>query len=459
MTKSPYINSMDTQLEMTLSGSGPLAPRLARTRLLKLAETLNLAAHESAFYRNIAAAELKRVAEKLILAARNTISPNEAENLILEVLETLPLTTSEDVARSPESFLTVSQDEVEGLISLPTSGSLGLRKRIFSNREDLINTIEFFKYGMLNLINPDSGPRVGVMMSSFRSGSVGQLLFAAMHEHGVGCYMLDYLPEAPDLLKKWLKSLYIVSPTTLVGLPSQILYLARTSPKPKDLENILLSGETTPKGLIEALEKQWGTEVFVHFGMTEFGLGGAVECRAHKGPHLREADLVAEIIPFPDNPFASETGAADLGQLVLTSLSRRAMPLIRYQTGDLGRLESDPCPCGSVLRRLSVLGRKDDLTSVAKNCSLTLTDLNSLNEALYRLQYVTTFSAVFSRTPELNLNLNLGTIGEINDSWILEARLAIEAVLGQKFSLNIVMDPFASTPAVGGSKPSLIKFV
>ncbi len=98
-----------------------------------------------------------------------------------------------------------------------------------------------------------------------------------------------------------------------------------------------------------------GCEVFAHSGLTETGFGGGVECGAHQGYHLREADLFVEIVdpgtgrPLPDG---------EPGEIVVSTLCRLAMPLIRYRTGDLGHLLPGPCVCGSPFRRLgAVAGR------------------------------------------------------------------------------------------------------
>ncbi len=74
-----------------------------------------------------------------------------------------------------------------------------------------------------------------------------------------------------------------------------------------------------------------------------------MECAAHNGCHLRESELLVEIIdprtcrPLPDG---------EIGEVVLTTLARQAMPLIRYRTGDLARLDRATCGCGGVTARL-----------------------------------------------------------------------------------------------------------
>lgn len=102
------------------------------------------------------------------------------------------------------------------------------------------------------------------------------------------------------------------------------------------------------------LHESFGTEVFDHAGATEVGAWG-FECRAQDGVHFNEAEFIFEIVD-------PATGApADEGELVVTNLGRAGMPVIRYRTGDFGRLHDRPCACGSNYRRLKggVIGRLD----------------------------------------------------------------------------------------------------
>ena len=93
----------------------------------------------------------------------------------------------------------------------------------------------------------------------------------------------------------------------------------------------------------------FGAEIFQHWGMTETGYGGAVDCAGHCGCHLRENELWVEVVDV-DSGAPAPAGA--VGEVVVTTLRRRAVPLIRYRTGDLARLVEEPCRCGSILARL-----------------------------------------------------------------------------------------------------------
>ena len=133
---------------------------------------------------------------------------------------------------------------------------------------------------------------------------------------------------------------------------------------------------TCPRRLSMSWHRSWGCPVFEHYGMTEMGLGGGVQCSAHKGYHLREADLLFEIIdprtgqPVPDG---------ETGEVVFTTLTRKAMPLIRYRTGDLARFIPGPCPCGTLLKRLDrIQGRLTGAVVLDKGHQLSIPDLDDV---------------------------------------------------------------------------------
>jgi phenylacetate-coenzyme A ligase PaaK-like adenylate-forming protein len=194
-------------------------------------------------------------------------------------------------------------------------------------------------------------------------------------------------------------------------VPAQALALANHPLGPglgKTVRSVLLSGDVAPRSLVRAIEGRLPfAKVFLHYGQTEFGLGGAVECRHRLGPHFREADIILEILgPGGESLPAGEIG--EIGEIVLTSLSREAMPLLRYRTGDLGAVVPGICPCGSVFRRLRTFGRLAD--RVAWPGGETM-DLWRICEALYGLPGLTRFRAVSPEAPGWRLRLEVTANG------------------------------------------------
>ncbi len=328
---------------------------LTAWQLAALNETLGLVRRHSPFYRERLAGVPQRPRESLAELSR------------------LPCTSPEDLRDDPLRFLCGSQAQVAHVVTLQTSGtsSGGAPKRLFFGARDLERTVDFFRHGMRALVEP--GQRVMTLMPGPAPGSVGGLLTRALasldvinHVHGL---VLD--PEAAvlDIRKQ--------GSHCLVGLPSQVLalgrYLAAKGRRAPSVSRVLLSGEYAPEPLCREVESLFGCQVFRHYGLTETGFGGGVECAARRGYHLREADLLLEIVdPAGVEPVAE----GQWGEVVITTLQREVMPLLRYRTGDLARFIPEPCPCGSKLRRLdSVVGRLDEAVPLPGGGVLRLHDL------------------------------------------------------------------------------------
>ncbi|MDR3203217.1 MAG: AMP-binding protein, partial [Deltaproteobacteria bacterium] len=399
-------NRLDRLLDSILPGPQPLYDRLSAHRRQKLKRTLRWA-QKTKNYQERAGDGLAKALSILSGQDREEFNSQRDENLIYKAIEELPFTYPSDLALRPDEFLAVSQDDVEGVVSIPTSGSSGLIKRIYSTASDLENIIQFFQYGMLHLVEPGRGDKVSLMMPGRRPGTVGHLLTAALDRWGIACHVADFIPPDISEAQRWFEELIRREPTCLVGLPSQIFYLGRLFPKIPTVKSLLLSGEPAPESIRQALTDDWGSEVFLHYGLTEFGLGGAVECREHKGPHLREADLLAEIV----DTNGRRLNDGEEGELTITSLSRRAMPIIRYRTGDRACLINKLCPCGSVLRRLLVKSRMADDLTFEDQGYLTF---SQLSHEVYELPFLTAFSASYRQRPQKILTLNLG----LSPAWL-----------------------------------------
>ena len=301
----------------------------------------------------------------------------------------LPLTQQSDLRDHGADLTCVSQGDIARVVTIPTSGSTGPPKRVWFTEEDLELTVDHFRHGMRALVRP--GERVLVLMPGTTPGSVGALLRAALARDGVEAEaygFVDSCAHVAERVESW-------GADCLVGVPGQVLRLARSREgraiPPGRLKSVLLSGDHVAGQLRAALERTWGCRVFEHYGSTETGLAGAVQCRAFGGLHVREADLLFEAIdPGTGHP----TPDGELGELVVTTLTRRGMPLIRFRTGDAGRMAAAPCRCGSVLRCLeSVEGRLDEAVDIGNGGVLTM---GELDEAVYAQEWASGFSAAIA---------------------------------------------------------------
>jgi phenylacetate-CoA ligase len=125
----------------------------------------------------------------------------------------------------------------------------------------------------------------------------------------------------------------------------------------------LMGAEPSSEALRAKVESQLGLEVFDIYGLSEIiGPGVAVECAEHDGLHLFEDHFLAEVID-PETGERLPDGCD--GELVLTTLTKTGIPLLRYRTRDRTRLATEPCACGRRLARMTkVHGRTDDMLIV-----------------------------------------------------------------------------------------------
>jgi phenylacetate-CoA ligase len=111
------------------------------------------------------------------------------------------------------------------------------------------------------------------------------------------------------------------------------------------------------------LEALWGAVASDFYGLSELiGPGVAVECPEHDGLHINDDHFLPEIV---DPATGAPLGPGKEGELVLTALTREALPMLRYRTGDLTRLNPEPCACGRTTARMArVKGRSDDVVVI-----------------------------------------------------------------------------------------------
>jgi phenylacetate-CoA ligase len=299
-------------------------------QLAKLNQTLSLVQERSPHY------------QRLLGKERIALSS-------LEDLAGLPFSTAAQLSSAPFEFLCVRQDEVERIVTLPTSGTTGPPKRIHFTADDQELTRDFFHWGMSTMV--EAGDRVLILLPGSLPGSVGDLLNDGLARMGV-----EGIPHGPVTdSQHTLEVICKERVTALVGIPVQVLWLAQLSAaqgtyRPKTVKSVLLSTDRVPQVVATTIEKAWGCAVYNHYGMTEMGLGGGVDCRARASYHLREADLLFEVVdPVSGKPVPE----GETGEVVFTTLTRRAMPLVRYRTGDVSRFIPQPCHCGTVLKRLA----------------------------------------------------------------------------------------------------------
>lgn len=340
--------------------------KLEKYQVEKLKEVIAEVKIHSRFYRN----KLEGVAPEDI-------------NCLADI-QALPFTWPGDLTNDPMAFCCVPQQRISRVMTVHTSGTTGNPKRLFYTEADQEATTDFFHYGMANLA--DEGDRVLILLPGELPGSVGDLLqkaLAGMKAAGI--------PHGP--VEDPLKVLHIMEMeqvNVLVGIPIQVLSLARCEAAQSNpavqIKSILLSTDYVPGAIVDILQSTWKCKVFNHYGMTETGLGGAVQCDALEGYHMREADLLFEII---DIKTGKPVDDGNYGEIAFTSLTAEGTPLIRYRTGDISRIVAGPCACGTVLKTMEpVRGRVSGRIRLEGGEYI---DLTEFDEALFPLEGVLDF--------------------------------------------------------------------
>ena len=349
----------------------PTREELRGWQLNRLRETISHARSGSPFYaRHLAEADPEAIAT-------------------LHDFSRLPMIGPDHLRDAPERLLCVSQDEIARVVTVQTSGTTGPAKRMFQTADDLEATIDYFAWGMTNIVAP--GRTVFVLMPGDRPGGVGRLLGAALARIDVRTVAHGVMENAESALDQCLDE----GAQCVVGCPAHLNMLARAWERrglPQgQVESVLLCWDAVPDAVSRNCARIFGCRVFRHWGMIETGLGGAVECAPGSGLHLRETDVYLEIVDPVTGQLQPD---GEFGEMVVTTPLKRGMPLIRYRTGDMGRILAGQCACASPLRRLDPLvWRTSDGVSIG-NRTLTL---RALSECLYALPGLDDFAAWFEK--------------------------------------------------------------
>lgn len=387
MEMTPLEPWIKAKIGSTANGAD-LRGDIDRHQLLKLRETVDYVRTRSPFYREhfegVSGSDLKELTD----------------------IACLPFTNAEDIRENDLRFLCVSRDEISRVVTLNTSGTTAHAKRIHFTEDDLELTTDLFHHGMKALVRP--GQRVMILMPGDRHGTIGDLMVKALMRMDVRGIPHGIVSDSGRAIAGILENCV----DCLIGIPVQVLGLvrhrdARAIPAGM-IKSVLLSADYVPAAIVSEIQSAWGCAVFNHYGMTEMGLGAAVDCKAQCGYHIREADLFFEIID-PDTGKPVPDG--ETGEVVFTTLTRRGMPLVRYRTGDLSRFITAPCPCGTVLKRLEwVRGRLRGGIRLGGGALLTVADLD---EALFPLPGLLNFRVEISENGETDVMLVTIYCGDI----------------------------------------------
>jgi phenylacetate-CoA ligase len=279
----------------------------------------------------------------------------------LKDLTKLPFTTKKDIADSfPFSALAVPLSRVVRVHT--SSGTTSKPITTFYTNGDLRTWSELMARGLAC---------AGAARGDIFQNTTSQGLFTG----GLGLIQgaerlgLTVIPLGSANAEKQLEVMRDFGVTIFHAIPSFAIRMIEAFEGQPGLRESLkirigvLGAEPWTKAMRGKIEDCLGIEAFNNYGLAEMGGPGvAIECSAKSGLHVWEDHFIAEVI----DPKTGETlGEEEEGELVLTPLSREAMPLLRYRTGDVTRIVDGPCDCGRSHRRIDwFTGRLDDMIKV-----------------------------------------------------------------------------------------------
>ena len=274
-------------------------------------------------------------------------------------LTTLPFTTKDDLRNAfPYGFLTVDLKEVIRLHS--SSGTTGSPTVVFHTAGDIDQWGNLIARCMYT---------TGVRKHDVFQNMMGYGLFTGGLGFHYGAEKLGVMtiPIGPGNSKRQIWFLKNLKSTVVHILPSYALHLysffeelAVDPKKDLTLRIAFIGAEPHSEEIRKKIEDLYNIKVYNSYGLSEVcGPGVAFECECQEGLHIWEDHFYPEIID-PDSGEVLPEG--ERGELVLTTLTRKAMPLVRYRTRDLTRFLPGNCPCGRTHRRIDrITGRSDDM--------------------------------------------------------------------------------------------------
>jgi phenylacetate-CoA ligase len=315
----------------------------------------------------LAATQLERFRKTLKTAARSFyyetlfqkigLDPDQINSL--DMMEEMPFTTKDDLREHwPYGFLSVSKDDLIRMHS--SSGTTGRATVIFHTAGDIEKWTNLVARSMY--------------MAGMRKGDIFQNMMSyGLFTGGLGFHYAAekvgalVIPAGSGNSKRQIQLMRDFETTVIHIIPSYAFHLSTVfeeigvdPQKDTKLRMAFLGAEPHSEKMRRKIEEIYGFKGYNSYGLSEMnGPGVSFECSYQNGMHVWEDQFFVEII---DPKTLKRVPDGEEGELVLTTLVREGMPIIRYRTKDLTRIVPGPCECGRTHRRIErIKGRTDDM--------------------------------------------------------------------------------------------------
>jgi len=365
------------------------------------------------------------------------LTPDDIKGI--EDLHKLPFVTKADL-REAYPYGLVAKPLSECVRIQSTSGTTGKRVVAFYTQHD----IDLWEDCCARAIVAAGGTKEDVCQVSYGYGlfTGGPGLNGGSHK--VGCLTI---PTSSGNTERQIMFIKDLNTTILCCTPSYAAYLAESmkemgmTPEDIPLKAGIFGAEAWSEEMRQDIQKSLGIKAYDIYGLTELsGPGVAFECSAQSGMHINEDHFIAEIID-PDTGEVLPEGSK--GELVFTSITKEAFPLLRYRTRDICQLIYEPCPCGRThVKMRKPMGRSDDML-IIRGVNVFPSQIETvLLEQGYQANYqiivdrvnnTDTFEVLVEMTPE-NFSDNLGKITGMEKNLVA----ALKAMLGISAKVRLV---------------------
>ncbi|ADB61752.1 phenylacetate-CoA ligase [Haloterrigena turkmenica DSM 5511] len=288
------------------------------------------------------------------------VAPSDIEQI--DDVRTLPFTTKEDFRDEyPDGLFAVDDADIRRIHA--SSGTTGKPKIVAYTEDDLELWDEVMARSM-DAAGLDPG-------ETFQNAYGYGLFTGGLGFHGgAEAFGATVIPASGGNTQRQVELARDLESDAIGCTPSYALYFAETAeemdvdPRELPLSTVLYGAEPCTEPMREEIEERLDATGIENYGLSELiGPGVAVECHeAQDGMHIWEDHFYPEVVDPRTGEVLPE---GEEGELVLTSLTKEALPVLRYRTGDLTTLTTDECACGRTMVRMDgVTGRADDLIIV-----------------------------------------------------------------------------------------------
>jgi len=376
-------------------------PDLEKLQVERLKKTVELAMN-SPFYGNI--------------FKERKITPESIKSL--EDLQRFPFTVKDDLrSHYPFGLSSVPLEKVVRLHS--SSGTTGNPTVILHTQKDLdewANQVARCMY------------MVGVRNTDVFQNTSGYGMFTGGLGFQYGAERLGALtvPAAAGNSRRQIKFIMDFGTTAVHAIPSYATRLAEVfmemgidPRKDTKLKTMFIGAEPHSEEQRKRIEQLFGVKAYNSFGMSEMnGPGVAFECKEQNGLHIWEDYAIVEIV----NPVTLEpVKDGEIGEMVLTTINREAMPLFRYRTRDLTCIIPGDCPCGRTHRRIArIKGRSDDMM-IVKGVNIFPIQIEKIlmNFKELGMNYLITIETI-ENNDEMLVEVELGDTVRVDDYALLQ---------------------------------------